>query len=78
MSCSLLCFLLNIEAGARIVAEVDDSRKSIETVTHRNVERLTKYPITLLRVRDDLRIASRHVKHDRVLRACDLSSHFDI
>lgn len=75
---SLLCFLLDIVARAGVITQVDHSGKPVQAVSNGDVQRLPKNAVTLLRVRDDLCIASRHVKDNGILRACDLSSHFDI
>lgn len=55
---SLSCFLLDVVPGTGVISELDDSCKAIKTVADSNVERLSEYAITLLRVRDNLRVAA--------------------
>ena len=75
---ALLCFLLDVVPGTRVVAQVDDACEAIEAVPDGDVECLSKDAVALLRVGDDLRVASRYVEHHRILRASHLPAHLNI
>ncbi len=75
---SLLRFLLDVVPGAGVIAEVDDAREAVETVSDGDIESLAEDAIALLRVRDDLGVSARDIEHDGILCAGDLATHLDI
>lgn len=74
----LLCLLFDVVTGTRIVTQVNDPGKAVQAVSHSDVEGLSEDTIALLRVGYDLGVAARDVEYDGVLRAGDLSTHFDV
>lgn len=50
----------------------------IQTVAHGDIERLAKDAVPLLRVSNDLRVATRDVEDDRRRRSGDESAGFDV
>ncbi len=71
-------FLLNVVSRTRIIAEIDDARKTIQTVSDGDVQRLAKDAIALARVSDDLSVPARNVQHYGIPCAGDFSTHLDI
>ncbi|KAI6755255.1 hypothetical protein HG531_004361 [Fusarium graminearum] len=61
-----------------VVTDLERTSKSIETISNSYIQRLAKYPISLLRICNNLRVTTRNVQHNWVLRASDISSHLNV
>jgi|SRR5579863_7929494 len=70
--------LFDVISGAWIIAKVYHPPKSIQAVSDGDIQRFTKYVITLTRVGDDLSVPAGNVEHDWITGARDLSAHLDI
>ena len=77
-SLPLLRNLLNIIPRRRIIADPQHPRKPIQTIPHRDVQRLAEDPVPAGGVRDYLRVSAGYVKYDRVQGAGDLAAHLDV
>lgn len=53
--CPLLGHLLDIEAGTRIVGQLNDPRESVQTVSHSNIDGLPEDSVPLVGISDDLK-----------------------
>lgn len=71
-------FYFDIISWAWIIAEANNPGESVQTVSNGKVKCLAEYAISLTRIGDDLRIASRHVEYHRVLRTSNETSHLNI
>mmetsp|Transcript_131502 Transcript_131502/g.195929 ORF Transcript_131502/g.195929 Transcript_131502/m.195929 type:complete len:240 (+) Transcript_131502:225-944(+) len=75
---SLLGFLLNLVSRRRFVGYIHYPREPIETISNRNVNRLSKNTIPLIGIGNDLSISSTHVQDDGIRRPGGDASHFDV
>lgn len=75
---ALLGCLLDVKAGARIVAQVDDPCKTVKAVADCDVDGLSEYAVPFLTVGQNLGVASTHVQNHRVLGIRDDSAHLDM
>ena len=74
----LLCFLFNVVAGARVIRELAEACKSVEHVTHGNVDSLTEDAVAILTIGEHLSVAAGDVENCRVLSPRDHTSHLDM
>ena len=74
----LFCFLLDVVSRAGIIAEIDNSRKSIQAVSDSDVEGFAKYSIALARVCNDLGVSARDIEDYGVLCTSNIATHFNI
>ena len=77
----ILSFLsknFNIVARSRVIRNIGDSGKPIETVSDCDVESLAEYSVSVFTIGNDLSIASADIKHSGVAYLGYCSSHFDV
>ena len=74
----LLSQLLDVVPRRGIIRNRQRPRKAIQTVPHRDIQRLAEDAIPLHAVRDHLRVPSRDIQDDRIGRAGDLPPHLDV
>lgn len=72
----LFGYLLDVEAGARVVGKAENAREAVETVSDGDVDRFSEDAVPAVGIRDDLRVAAADVQDYRVLAAGDEAAHF--
>ena len=75
---SLFGFLFDVAPRTRIVAQVNYSSESVQTIPDRNVKRFSEGAVSLLRVSDNLGVAPGNVENDRISSTSDLPTHFNV
>lgn len=74
----LFGFLLDVVSRTGIIAEIDYPSEAIEAVSNSDVKRLSKYPITLSGVSDDLCVPTGYIEYYRILSTCNITPHLDV
>ena len=55
---------------------VQNSGKSVQTVSDRNINGFTEYSISLMTISNDLSVTSAHIQNNRIFSSGDESTHF--